>query len=67
MSVGLSADNVIFAHVFVQVLYAEFKCDLDVSVGLSAENSIFAFVFCVGFKRLIEMLLVCLWGCLQRL
>ena len=32
------------------------------SVELSAENVLFAHVFYAGFIRLIEMLLVCLWG-----
>ena len=36
------------------------------SVRLSAENVIFASVL-GGFIRLIEMLLVCVWGCLQRM
>ena len=38
-----------------------------VSVGLSADDVLFAHVFRGGFRRLIEMVLVCLWGCLPRM
>ena len=56
VSLGLSAENVLFAHVFRGFYTLNWNAAC-VSVGLSAENVIFAFVFREAFS-------MCTAGCL---
>ena len=60
VSVGLSAKNVTFAYVLGGVIRL-IETLLCVGGAVCRECNICT-CFCVGFIRLIEMLLVCLWG-----